>query len=104
VCTTAVPVPFGLFLPNVEKSKSSGFSLVSPVFSKKLLSSLRERNLLPVGPMMNTSYRPAEAPLFLWETFLCHPEGSVSSSNKGVLLGSAAVLDLAGALGEDFCA
>lgn len=104
MCTTAGPVPFGLFLPNVEKSKSSGLSWVSCVFSKKLLSSFRDRNLLPVGPMMNTSYRPAEAPLFLWDTFLCHPEGKVSSSNSGVLLGSAAVRDLAGALGDDFCA
>ena len=63
----------GLFRPNVEKSKSSGLSLVSPVFSKKVFSSFRDRNLLPLGPMMKTSYRPAEAPLFLWETFLCQP-------------------------------
>merc|ERR1719242_906680 len=66
---TTGAMPLGLFRPNVEKSKSSGFSLVSPVFSKKVFNSLRDRNLLPLGPMMKTSYRPAEAPLFLWETF-----------------------------------
>lgn len=55
----------GLLRPNVEKSKSSGFSDVSPCFSKKLLSSLRDLNLFPVGPMIKTSYLPADAPLFL---------------------------------------
>ena len=68
---------------------------------------------------MKTSYLPAEAPLFLWDTFLFHPDGSVqiikvhfklkkiipptltSSSNKGVLLASAIFLDLCGGLGED---
>ena len=67
----------GLFRPKVEKSKSSGLSLVSPVFSKNVLSSLRDLNLLPVGPMMKTSYLPAEAPLFLWDTFLFQPNGRV---------------------------
>merc|ERR1719458_1760606 len=38
--------------------------------------------------MMKTSYRPAEAPLFLWETLRCQPWGSVSSSNSGVRFGS----------------
>ena len=89
----------GLFRPNVEKSKSSGFSLVSPVFSKKVFSSFRDRNLLPLGPMMKTSYRPAEAPLFLWETFLCQPWGRVSSSYSGVLLESTMFLFLTGTLG-----
>ena len=38
---------------------------------------MRDLNLLPVGPMMNTSYLPAEAPLFLWDTFLFQPNGRV---------------------------
>ena len=67
----------GLLRPNVEKSKSSGFSVFSPVFSKKLLSSFLDRNLFPDGPMINTSYLPAEAPLFLCDTFLFQPDGSV---------------------------
>ena len=53
-----------LFVPKVEKSKSSGSNELLPVFSMYALSSLRERNRLPVGPIMKTSYRPAEAPDF----------------------------------------
>ena len=66
-----------LLRPNVEKSKSSGLRAVSPFFSKKLLSSFLDLNLLPVGPMIKTSYRPAEAPLFLCDTFLFQPTGKV---------------------------
>ena len=51
-------------VPKVEKSKCSGVKTFSPVFSKKAFNSFRERNLFPVGPMMKTSYLPAEAPLF----------------------------------------
>ena len=76
-CSLSLFFTLGLLRPNVEKSKSSGLRLNSFVFSKKLLSSLRDLNLLPVGPMMKTSYLPAEAPLFLWETFLCQPWGKV---------------------------
>lgn len=94
--------PLGLFLPKVEKSKSSGLSVVSPVFSKKFLSSFLDLNLFCVGPMMKTSYLPADAPLFLCDTFLCHPCGSVSSSNKGVLLGSGIGRGLTGGRGDDF--
>lgn len=94
-------ITFVLFLPNVEKSKSSGFSDNSPVFSKKAFNSFLDLNRLPEGPMMNTSYLPAEAPLFRWDTFLCQPWGSVSSSINGVLLGSVGCRLRCTDLGED---
>ena len=49
----------------MEKSKSSGSMFESLlVLSKKALISFLLLNLLPVGPMIKTSYRPADAPLF----------------------------------------
>ena len=80
-------------VPNVEKSKCSGCKIGSWVFSKKALSSFRDRKRLPVGPMMKTSYLPADAPLFRWETFRCHPGGNRSSSNKTFRFGSGGFRD-----------
>ena len=90
-----------LFLPNVEKSKSSGFSDVSPVFSKKAFNSFLDLNRFPLGPIIKTSYLPAEAPLFRCETFLCQPWGNVSSSMSGVRLGSVGWRLRCVARGED---
>lgn len=54
---------------------------------------------------MKTSYLPIEAPLFLWDTFLCQPAGNRSSTNNGTRLGvvgfrSLGVIGLTGGVAD----